>query len=147
MKNIFHRLHHLSVKKVVVICLSGVSATVYSELGSTLYTVHSFYGLGTADLPWKLFVDQSIANNLVRERVQDIDVLIWDEISMSSSRIFELVNAIHARLANSSKPFGGKQVIVAGEFMQLRSVPDLFDDGEFAFLSMFSSAPFLIALS
>ena len=32
-----------------------------------------------------------------------------------------------------SKPFGPKQIIVVGEFLQLRPVPGTFDDGDFVF--------------
>lgn len=40
-------------KKVVILCASGIATTVYDDLGATsASTVHSFYGLGTADLPW-----------------------------------------------------------------------------------------------
>ena len=103
-------------KNVAIICSSGVSGTVYANMGlkTTVYTVHSFYGLGTADLPWNLVVNRALSNNLVCERVNSVDVIIWDEISMSSSRIFELANAIHNRLSDSPKPFGGKQVVVVG---------------------------------
>ena len=55
---------------------------------------------------------------------------------MSSKRIFQLVNAMHHTLAEggeADKPFASKQLIVVGEFLQLRSVPGMFDDGEFTF--------------
>jgi hypothetical protein len=35
----------------------------------------------------------------------------------------------------SRKPFGGKQVVVVGEFLQLRPVPNMFDEGAFCFES------------
>ena len=71
-------------------------------------------------------------------------VLIWDEASMSSRRMLEVVNAIHHSLSeevNQHKPFGGKQVILVGEFLQLRPVPDDLDEGMFMFyLPLFGSA-------
>ena len=57
---------------------------------------------------------------------------------MSSKRILELVNAIHHAVADPpqrKKPFGGKQVILVGEFLQLRPVPNFFGDGCFMFQS------------
>ena len=72
------------------------------------------------------------------EKIHAADVLIWDEAAMSSRRIFELVNAIHHALSDEPhrrKPFGGKQVILVGEFLQLRPVPSFFDDGQFMFFS------------
>ena len=63
---------------------------------------------------------------------------------MSSRRMLEVVNAIHHSLSeevNQHKPFGGKQVILVGEFLQLRPVPDDLDEGMFMFyLPLFGSA-------
>ena len=50
----------------------------------------------------------------------------------------KLVNVIHHRLSedgNEDKPFGGKQVILVGEFLQLRPVPNDIDEGIFLFHS------------
>ena len=49
------------------------------------------YGLQTADLPSDLVVDHALANSLVRERVKVVSSIIWDELSMSSKIIFEMV--------------------------------------------------------
>ncbi|KAL9977545.1 hypothetical protein ACROYT_G014962 [Oculina patagonica] len=65
--------------------------------------------------------------------MKDADT-IWDEAGMSSKRIFQLVNAIHHEIAeekDARKPFGSKQIILVGEFLQLKPVPGTFDEGEF----------------
>ena len=69
-------------------------------------------------------------------RVKEVDTIIWDEDGMSSKRILQLVNAIHHELSEeeeSDRPFGCKQLVVVGEFLQLRPVPGTFDEGEFMF--------------
>ena len=123
--------------KVGVICSSGIACQVFDR--GTASTVHSFYGLSTAELPWRQLLDRSLANLLIRDRVKALDVIIWDEASMSSKRMFELVNFLHHELAtdefSKSLPFAGKQVILVGEFLQLQPVPNLFDDGDFMFYS------------
>ena len=78
--------------KVAVVCSSGIACTVY-EPGKAS-TVHSHYGLGVADLPWKQLVERSTNNSVVVTRVSESDVLIWDEASMSSQRMLEIVNEI-----------------------------------------------------
>ena len=124
---------------VGVICSSGITCQVFDR--GTLSTVHSFHGLSTAELPWRQLVDRSLGNSLIRERVKALDVIIWDEASMSSRRMFELVNFLHHELAtdellvSKSLPFAGKQIIVVGEFLQLQPVPSLFDEGDFMFYS------------
>ena len=133
-KEIHRKLTSLG-RNVVIICSSGITGTVYSELNTFVSTVHSFYGLQTADLPWKSGLDRATSNNLVVERVEKYDCIIWDEASMSSRRIFEIVNLIHLTLASESdhlKPMGGKQVILVGEFLQLQRVPNFFE-GKFLF--------------
>ena len=114
-----------------IVCSSGISCQVYDR--GIASTVHSFYGLMTADLPWRQLIDRSIANSVVCDRVRAIDAIIWDEASMSSQRMFELVNCLHHELAedqvNRTFPFAGKQLILVGEFLQLQPVPNIFDKG------------------
>ena len=63
--------------KVAVVCSSGIACTVHgSGLAST---VHSFYGLGKVDLPAKLVLERSMATASLVRRIQDVDVIIWDE--------------------------------------------------------------------
>ena len=97
-------------KRCAIICSSVIGGSVYDDLHVTVTTVHTFYGLQTAELPWHLVVDRSISNEGVRARLKGVDYIIWDEASMSSRRIFELANYIHHLLASSDdlmKPFSG----------------------------------------
>ena len=96
-------------------------------------------------MPWRKVVERAADNSLVRERVKSVDVIIWDEASMSSQRIFEIVNMLHHELTvdelSKHRPFAGKQIILVGEFLQLKPVPNMFDEGNFMFLSpLFTSA-------
>ena len=64
--------------------------------------------------------------------------ILWDKTSMSCCRILKLANFLHYVLAKegeSLKPFGGKQLITIGEFLQLPPVPNLFDKGRYMFKS------------
>lgn len=129
-------------KKVVILCASGIATTVYDDLGATsASTVHSFYGLRTADLPWRLVAGRALEDNLCSHRIKGVDCVIWDEASMSSRRILEIVNRLHLLSFESdvtppaTKPFNGVQLVVVGEFLQLRPVPNILDTGEFMFKS------------
>ena len=136
-KEIFRSLTRKGIRCAIV-CASGISSTVYNDLGVSVATVHSFYGLQAADLPWNLVIQRATSHNLVRERLKAAQCIIWDEASMSSRRILVLVNCIHHELAEegkSMKPFGGKLLIVVGEFLQLPPVPGPFDDGRHMFES------------
>lgn len=124
-------------RKVVVVCSSGISTSVYGD-GVKSSTVHLHYALQTADLPAELVVARATALPHCVSRIKAADTIIWDEAGMSSKRIFELVNAIHHEIAEDSdkcKPFASKQIILVGEFLQLRLVPSTFDDGDFVSLT------------
>ena len=79
--------------RVSVICLSGIACQVYDP--GVASTLHSFYGLGAADLTAELLITRASSGCGMCERVHDVDVVIWDELSMSSSRMLEFVNALH----------------------------------------------------
>ena len=59
-KFIIHSLRAVE-KNVDVVCASGIATQVYEK--SQASTVHSFYGLQTAELSWEKFIDQSLDNN------------------------------------------------------------------------------------
>lgn len=55
-------------------------------------------------------------------RVKRCEVLVVDEISMLPGRQFEFVEFLFRRLRGRDEPFGGCQVIVTGDFLQLPPV-------------------------
>lgn len=133
-----------SRRKVVVVCSSGISCTDYDE-STRASTVHSHYALYTADMPGKIVVERAIAMEHAVKRIKSADTVIWDECGMSSQRTLELVNRVHHLVASECdymKPFGGKQFILVGDFLQLKPVPNIFDGGRF----MFESDVFMAAI-
>ena len=93
-------------------------------------TVHSFYGLNTAELPVQRLIERALSRQNIVDQIKATDVLIWDEISMSSTRIFNIVNLLHQNVHNNALPFGGIQVILGGDFYQLKPIPSVLDSGE-----------------
>ena len=92
-----------------IVCSSGIAGTLYTEINAS--TVHSFYRVRTAELQWKQLVEGSSRNSQLAEKIQKLDCLIWDEVSMSSRRILELVNMIHLHVnkaLDSPRLFNGK---------------------------------------
>ena len=65
-------------RTIGVICSSGITCQVYDcEVAST---VHSCYGLMTAELPWCQVIDRSLGDSVVCDRVKALDIIIWDEV-------------------------------------------------------------------
>jgi ATP-dependent DNA helicase PIF1 len=61
---------------------------------------------------------------------RNVDILIIDEISMLNKSTFELIEELARATRNSSKPFGGIQLILSGDFHQLPPI-----EGDYAFES------------
>jgi hypothetical protein len=116
-----------------IVCSSGVACNIYEGLART---VHSFYGLNTAELPASLLIQRSLDQQDVVDRIKSLDVLIWDEISMSSMRLLNIVNLLQQNIHNNTLPFGGIQVILGGDFYQLKPIPDVIDAGDSAYKSI-----------
>ena len=112
--------------KCQIVCSSGISCDAYHGMAKT---VHSYYGLQTAELPGNLVVGRSPGRKDIFLQIADTKVLIWDEVSMTSQRIFHIVNAIHHLVFNNDLPFGGIQVILVGDFWQLKPVSSPLDPG------------------
>ena len=66
--------------RVSAICLSGIACQVYDP-GVPL-TLHSFYGLGAADLTAELLITRASSDCWICERVHNVDIVIWDELSI-----------------------------------------------------------------
>jgi ATP-dependent exoDNAse (exonuclease V) alpha subunit len=95
-------------------------------------TIHSWAGIGLANLP----VDQ-IINNIVsgkfsriRRRIRQAKTLAIDEISMISSEVFEILDQVFKRIRENNAPMGGIQMLLFGDFLQL---PPVNRDGDFRF--------------
>ena len=59
----------------------------------------------------------------VKQEAYAISVLIIDEISMMDANMLEFLSNFGKRFGSGGRPFGGIQVIVCGDFLQLPPVP------------------------
>ena len=64
--------------------------------------------------------DESVSK--VAEKLQGKDCLVIDEVSMLSTVMFAKCSARAQQIFQSKEPFGGKDVILVGDFFQLRPV-------------------------
>ena len=78
-------------------------------------------------------------NRYAKSTWKDIDILIIDEVSMMSKKIFEMLDAIGKAIRKNNRPFGGIQMIFSGDFYQLPPVgnKDEPDTIKFCFESEF----------
>lgn len=103
--------------KFGVTSTTGVSAILIN--GSTL---HSFLGIGLGKDDVSTLFNKICKNNYLRKRWQELDVLIIDEISMLSPDLFDKIEQLARDIRYNDKPFGGIQLILSGDFLQLPNV-------------------------
>lgn len=101
-----------SGKMVKVICSTGMACDVYRRkfLAQNPSTVHSFLGIGTASAPFQSVVERATKSKDVVKRLKSTDCVIWDECSMGSARLLELLHEIVCFCRENRQPFGGCQV-------------------------------------
>ena len=111
-----------SMKSFKVCAMTGCAA-ILLECGAA--TLHAFAGIGLATGSVNQVVDRVAKNRKKRQNWNKIDLLIVDEVSMLSLKIFIILDLI-ARRAKQKRtiPFGGMQIIFAGDFYQLPPVGD-----------------------
>ncbi|WP_199508906.1 MULTISPECIES: AAA family ATPase [unclassified Psychrobacter] len=127
-------IHYLRARRVpvAVTASTGIAAT---HMNGT--TIHSWSGIGIKDTLSEKDLGILARKKPLVERVKETSVLIIDEISMLHAKQLNAVNQVLKHLRKDDAPFGGIQVVVAGDFFQL---PPIGQRGEsnrdkFAFMS------------
>lgn len=107
-----------SRKKKIAICSStGISALL---IGGT--TLHSYLGLGLGDLPVDKLLYKIMMKKMICDRWKKLDVLIIDEVSMITPELFDKIEECFRIIRKNDEPFGGVQIILSGDFLQLPCV-------------------------
>lgn len=104
-------------QKIVLCATTGISA--YNIGGMTIY---SFLGMGTGEGDIDYLVKKIMRRKPQADRIRNTDILIIDEISMMSSAIFEKIEAICRKIRRKDVYFGGIQVVLTGDLLQLLPV-------------------------
>jgi ATP-dependent DNA helicase PIF1 len=115
-------------RNVYCTATTGIAALNLSE-GTDLRTrtLHSWAGIGLGkDTKEKLWAKIQ-SNKKSRERWQNTDILIIDEVSMLGKSLFEKLDYIGRKVRECEiLPFGGIQLIFSGDFLQLPPIKDDF---------------------
>ena len=107
-----------ATKKVQVCALTGCAAIL---LQCKARTVHSFAGIGLANGTEDEVVQRALSGR--KQQWTGTDILIVDEVSMMSAKIFTILDQIARRARKRfDVPFGGLQLVFSGDFYQLPPV-------------------------
>ena len=130
-------VHHLksTLQPYQVCALTGCAAILLP--GCNARTIHSWSGIRLAKGPKNQIISNILKNKNIRSTWRKVKVLIVDEVSMMSKKIFELLEEVARSTRLSTLPFGGIQVIFTGDFYQLPPVgnPGEPDTEKFCFQS------------
>jgi ATP-dependent DNA helicase PIF1 len=116
-KKLKHDLELVYFRNVALTSTTGISAQIIG--GVTLF---SYLGIQLGTKPLDILIQQIRKNIFMLNRWRRISVLIIDEISMLSMELFEKLNKLAQELRNNNKPFGGIQLVLSGDYLQLPSV-------------------------
>jgi ATP-dependent DNA helicase PIF1 len=109
-------------KNIQVTALTGCAAVL---LNCNAKTLHSWAGVGLANGTIEQLVAKIKKSKFLRETWRQTEILVVDEVSMLSLKLFDMLNIIGKIIRNNNKPFGGIQLIFSGDFYQLPPVGDV----------------------
>jgi ATP-dependent DNA helicase PIF1 len=115
--------------------LAVTASTGIAAVNVGAVTIHSFSGIGLGNLG----VEETIANlasyryNKTKKRIRSVDILAIDEISMISSELFNLLDKVFKYIRQNDRVFGGLQLVLFGDFLQLPPISKSDNKAEFCF--------------
>jgi ATP-dependent DNA helicase PIF1 len=118
--DIFQR-RYSPLKRVQICALTGVAAEI---LGCSAKTIHSWSGVSTGKQDAATILGYVKKSKPCLTRWKTTDILIIDEVSMMSKKLFETLDYVGKHLRHNEKPFGGCQLLFLGDFYQLPPVGD-----------------------
>lgn len=126
-------IQYLKDRKVptAVTASTGIAATHLNGM-----TIHSWSGIGIKDnlsLAHLIFLQQK---KYMRDKMEDVKVLIIDEISMLHRKQLDLVNEVLQFFKGNTLPFGGVQVVFSGDFFQLPPIGSEWETSKHKFCFM-----------
>jgi ATP-dependent DNA helicase PIF1 len=104
--------------------LGVVGSTGIAAVNVGGLTLHTWAGLGMGDAPAETIANRILFgdNRRAFENITQTNHLAIDEISMLSASLLDKVDVIFRKVRKMDLPFGGMQLIMFGDFLQLPPV-------------------------
>uniref|UniRef100_A0A8D0DZ18 ATP-dependent DNA helicase PIF1 n=1 Tax=Salvator merianae TaxID=96440 RepID=A0A8D0DZ18_SALMN len=106
---------------------TGVAAC---QIGGT--TLHAFAGIGSGKAPLRQCIELAQRPG-IRQQWLNCCHLVIDEISMVEGEFFDKLEAVARAVRKREDPFGGIQLIICGDFLQLPPVSKATEQPKFCF--------------
>ncbi len=131
-------LRERTPKRMVVLAPTGVAA-----INAQGQTIHSFFQLALGpNIPAKESTERKSYYKISKDKkniIKTLDLLVIDEISMVRCDLLDAVDAELRKYKDRTKPFGGVQLLLIGDLLQLAPVAK---DSEWKLLSPYYSTPY-----
>lgn len=101
-------------RKIAVTSTTGTSALLINGV-----TIHSYLGIGLGKGSVEAMSTKILKKQYLKNRWVKLDVLIIDEVSMLTPELFDKLEEMGRIIRKNSKPFGGIQLVISGDFCQL----------------------------
>ena len=120
-----------SKKRLVVLAPTGIAA-----INAGGVTIHSFF-----QLPFNPFIPGSDPfggerrmkfSKMKLQLIRSLDLIVIDEVSMVRADLLDAIDAVLRRIRRDARPFGGVQLLMIGDLMQL---PPVTKDNEDSMLA------------
>jgi ATP-dependent DNA helicase PIF1 len=112
---------HSRFKNIHVTALTGCASIL---LNCKAKTIHSWAGIGLGNGTTEQLVTKIKKNKFLKAVWKETDILVVDEVSMLSLKLFNMLNDIGKAIRKNQRSFGGIQLIFSGDFYQLPPVGD-----------------------
>lgn len=131
-------LRERTPKRMVVLAPTGVAA-----INAQGQTIHSFFQLSLGpQVPGMQTGEKKSYYKMSKEKknlIKTLDLLVIDEISMVRCDVLDAIDQELRKYRDRSKPFGGVQLLLIGDLLQLAPVAQ---EREWALLAPYYSTPY-----
>lgn len=103
-------------KNISVTAMTGCAALLLTYGAKT---IHSWAGIGLGKESKEILAGIVMKNIKSKKRWKKTDVLVIDEISMMTPELLEKLDYIGKQVRADSRPFGGIQLVLCGDYYQL----------------------------
>jgi len=107
--------------KIHITSTTGLSSILIDGI-----TIHRYASIGIGNKDVDFYYNKIIKNRISKNRWLNTNTLIIDEISMLDPELFDKLDLLARKIRKNNNPFGGIQMVLSGDFLQLPPVKSNF---------------------
>mgnify|MGYP002631095042 CR=1 FL=1 len=104
-------------KIIAITASTGIASILLNGM-----TLHSWAGIGLGNKDLNSLYKKIKDKKNLSEKWKKTEILIIDEISLISAELFDKLDKLARLIRDNDKPFGGIQLIVSGDWLQLPNI-------------------------